>query len=161
MACGWSLAVKSFIVKNKMIWKAMSFDPVFQKDISNEARKYNFLFHWTPLYHYDNIKKEGLKPKSENKLFDYPNRLHLIKGNTPKKDIYSIGWQLCMANKRHKNKGDYVLLSIDLSKVPKNIEIYYDPRYEWGFYTKVPIQPNAIKPILGHNFKTKQDFKIQ
>ncbi len=159
LACGWSLAIKGYTVKNKMIWRAMSFDPIFQKDVSNEARKYNYLFHWTPLYYYDTIVKEGLKPRSENKLFDYPNRL-LIKGNTPKQDIYSIGWQLCMANRRHKNKGYYVLLPIDLSKVPTDTEIYYDPRYEWGYYTKVPIQSDAITPILGHNFKTKQDFQI-
>ena len=27
-ACGWSLAVKGFIIKDKMIWRAMSFDPM-------------------------------------------------------------------------------------------------------------------------------------
>lgn len=38
MACGWSLAIKGYIIKDKMIWKAMSFDPMFQKDVSSEAR---------------------------------------------------------------------------------------------------------------------------
>ena len=65
-ACGWSLAVKGFIVKDKMIWRAMSFDPMFQKDVSSEARKYKYLYHWTPLYNYDAISMEGLKPRSEN-----------------------------------------------------------------------------------------------
>ena len=92
MACGWSLAVKGFIFKNRMLWRAMSFDPMFQKDVSSEARQYKYLYHWTPLYYYNVISSEGLKPRSENKLFDYPHRLHLIKGNTPKDEIFNIGW---------------------------------------------------------------------
>ena len=32
LACGWSLAVKGFVIKDKMIWRAMSFGPMFQKD---------------------------------------------------------------------------------------------------------------------------------
>ena len=31
LACGWSLSVKGFIIEDKMIWRAMSFDPMFQK----------------------------------------------------------------------------------------------------------------------------------
>jgi hypothetical protein len=129
-ACGWSLAVKGYIVKNKMVWRAMSFDPMFQEDVSTEARQYGYLYHWTPLYNYRLIAKEGLKPKSENSVFDYPDRLHLIKGNTPQDEVVAIGLQLCLSNKRLKNNGDYVLLSIDMSMVPSNTEIYYYPRYD-------------------------------
>lgn len=89
-----------------------------------------------------------------------PDRIHLIKGDTLRQDIYDIGRQLCMANKRIKNRGNYVLLSIDLSKVPMDTEIYYDPRFEFGYYTKVPIPSNSITPVNGYNFKTKQEFKI-
>lgn len=50
MACGWSLAVKGFIIKDKMVWRAMSFDPMFQKDVSAEARQYNYLYHCIILF---------------------------------------------------------------------------------------------------------------
>ena len=49
-----------------------------KKDVSLEARKYKYIYRWTPLYNYDAISIEGLKPRSENRLFDYPDRLHLI-----------------------------------------------------------------------------------
>ena len=62
-----------------------------KKDVSLEARKYKYLYHWTPLYNYDAISIEGLKPRSENRLFDYPDRLHLIKGNTPNEEFFNIG----------------------------------------------------------------------
>ena len=159
-ACGWSLAIKGHIIKNKMIWRAMSFDPIFQKNIAPEARQYRYLYHWTPQYCYDAISNEGLKPKSENKLFDYPDRLHLIKGNTPQDEILNIGWQLCQSNKRSKNNGNYVLLSIDLTKISDNFEFFYDPRYEWGYYTKAAIPLAAIRPIWGYNFKTKEIIPI-
>lgn len=160
LACGWSLAVKGYIIKDKMIWRAMSFDPMFQKDVSLEARQYKYLYHWTPLYNYDAISIDGLKPRSENKLFDYPDRLHLIKGNTSNDELFNIGWQLCNANKRLKNKGNYVLLSINLAMIPSNTEIYYDPRYDWGYYIKTSVPPNAIKPVLGYNFKKGEQFSL-
>lgn len=138
----------------------MSFDTMFQKDVSDEARQYQYLYHWTPLYNLESIIKNSLIPCSENKLFDYPNRLHLIKGNTSQNEIFNIGRQLCATNKKRQNNGDYVLLSINLSQVPNNTEIYYDPRYEWGYYTKVQIPYSAIKPIFGYNFKTNTKFDI-
>lgn len=159
-ACGWSLAVKGHVVKNKMIWRAMSFDPMFQKNVSMEARKYRFLYHWTPLYCYDNIKENGLLPKSENAIFDYPDRLHLIKGDTNNDEIMNIGQQLYLANKNKKNKGDYILLMIDLKLVPENVEFYYDPRYEWGYYTKTSILPEALTCAFACNFKRKEEIKL-
>lgn len=159
-ACGWSLSTKGFIVRNFMIWKAMSFDPMFQEDVSSEARKYKKMYHWTPLYNYDSIKNIGLIPKSENLLFDYPDRIHLIKGNTPTELKLSLGKQLCDANKRLKNKGDYILLEINLSKISKGTGIYYDPRYEWGYYMKTPIEPEAIKAIFGYNFKNDKQISF-
>lgn len=160
MACGWSLAVKGFIKKDGMLWRAMSFDPMFQDDISSEARQSEYLYHWTPLYNYKSISVEGLKPRSENQMFDYPDRLHLIKGNLSRDKILDIGRQLCKANKRLKNSAKYVLLSVDLAKVPRETEIYYDPRYEGGYYLKTSIPPEAIKPILGYNFWKGEEFPI-
>lgn len=159
-ACGWSLAYKNYIVKDKMVWKAMSFDPMFQDNVANEARQFRYLYHWTPSYNFTSIMTNGLSPKSENKLFNYPNRLHLIKGNAKQNEIINIGKQLCGVNTRKKNDGSYILFCIDLTKVPFDTEIYYDPRYEWGYYTKVGISPEAIKPIFGYNFKknTKIDL---
>lgn len=134
LACGWTLAFKGFAFKDGMLWRAMSFGPLFQDDVSDETRKYRYLFHWTSLYNLNSIKNNGLQPRSENKLYDYPDRLHLIKGDTPDDMIFDIGMQLCAVNTRRKNNGKYVLLAIDLDKVSSETEIYYDPRYEWGYY---------------------------
>ena len=57
-----------------------------------------------------------------------------------------------------KNKGNYVLLSIDLAMIPSNTEIYYNPRYDWGYYIKTSVPPNAIRPVLGYNFKKREQL---
>lgn len=159
-ACGWSLAYKSHIFKNKMLWRAMSFEPIFQENVANEARKEKFLYHWSPFYNLEKIMAQGLLPKSKNQFFDYPERLHLIKGNTSSKDIMFLGKQLSDTNKTKQNNGKYILFSIATDKIPITDEIYYDPRYEEGYYMKVPISANAIKPIFGYNFKTNERFNI-
>ena len=159
-ACGWSLAIKGYIVKNKMIWRAMSFDPMFQDDVSEEARKNGYLLHWTPKYNLQSIIANGLTPRSENSIFDYPNRLHLIKGDASQTEIMNIGWQLYKTNKRKENNGDYFLLFVDMHFVPNDIEFFYDPRYEWGYYVKDKIPANAIKPIVGYNFKNKMNIPL-
>ena len=158
-ACGWSVSTKGWAVFNHMLWRAISFDPMFQDDIYNEALKHNFLYHWTPLYNYEQIMKEGLKPRSENKLFDYPDRLHLLKGNTPQDEILKIGNLLYQNNKNKKNNGQYVLLQIKVSML-NNVEIFYDPRYEWGYYVKNNIPSNIIKPLFGFDFKNSEIIKV-
>lgn len=160
LACGWSVATTGYIFKHMMLWRVISFDPIFQDDVYSEARQYDYLFHWTPLYNYQSILKDGLIPKSENKYFDYPDRLHFIKGNASMQEVYNIGQQLCASNKKYKNNGDYILLGIDMSKLPREIEIFYDPRYECGYYTKESIPSSSIIPLIGYNFKHKQKITI-
>ena len=104
-ACGWTFSRKNYIVHNNMLWKAMSFDPMFQDDISSEAKGYKHLFHWTPLYNYANIMKEGLKPKSQNAVYKYPDRVHLMKGNIPANALFSLGRQLFARNQGKNNNG--------------------------------------------------------
>lgn len=159
-ACGWSLAYKTFTIKKGMIWRAMSFEPMFQNNVANEARQFKYLLHWTPLYNVKSIMEKGLIPRSENNLFDYPDRLHLIKGNVDKNELFNIGSQLCKVNDNKENYGDYVLFAIEMQQIPVETEFYYDPRYEWGYYVKTLIKSTAIKAILGYNFKTKEKFSV-
>ena len=157
-ACGWSISTKGWVFIDNMLWRAISFDPVFQNNIANEVSKYKYLYHWTPLNLYNTIISiEGLKPRSDNKLFDYPNRLHLLKGNIPQDEIFNIGTQLYKVNKN--SDGKYVLLRVNVSKI-KDMEIFYDPRYEYGYYVKEPIQRDAIEPFFAYDFKNNKIIKI-
>lgn len=160
-ACGWSMAKKGTIVKDKMLWKSMSFDPLFQDDVSAEAKKFKYAFHWSPMRNYDSIMRDGLVPKSQNKLFKYPDRIHLIKGNTTKNELFYIGAQLYEMNKGLKNNGKYVLFTIDMSKCPKDMEVYYDPRYEYGYYVDKQIPISAITPWFAYDFKNDKPVQTK
>lgn len=160
LKCGWTISSKETIFRHKMLWNFLAFDPMFQDDISNEVRRYRYLYHWTPLYNYQSIKNNGLQPKSENSKYTYPNRIHFLKGNIAVNDLYNIGEQLFLANKNRNNDGNYVLLKIDVSKIPEQIEFYYDPHYYEGYYIIEQIPPDCLEPVIGINFKTQQKFSV-
>lgn len=142
---GWT---KSYTTPTKIIngvpIVAISFDPLYQPSINSTVRQWDYLLHLSPLYNKENILKKGLIPFSKNTKFDYPPRLHFLKPTIPQMKLYEIGKQLCQANINSLNDGNYCLFRIDLSKVSKDIEFFFDPRYEYGIYTKQKIDNNAI-----------------
>lgn len=158
--CGWSLAKAQNIMLNGTPWVMLSFDPMFQDDITAEVMKYDFVFHITPKYNIDAIMLNGLEPRSENSYFQYPKRLHILKGDLDLPQIYDIGKQLCDANNNVKNDGNYILLAITVKRLPESIRFYYDPRYEGGYYTKQNIPSNYIKPIATINFNNDKFFTM-
>lgn len=123
---------------------AISFDPLYQPSIKNTVRQWTHLFHLSPIYNKDSILQNGLFPSSQNSKFDYPPRLHLLKPTISQTELLNIGNLLCKANTNPLNNGNYCLFKIDLSKVPEDIEFYFDPRYDYGIYTKQSINNNAI-----------------
>lgn len=152
-ACGWSFALQRKITDdNGYDWLIMSFDPMYQDNISNEIRKYRFLYHWTPMVNYESIKSKGLEPRSENSWLQYPPKVHLLKGYLTTEEMIVFGQDLYNQNKSPKNDGKYILLMIDVLKLPQDLEFFYDPRFERGYYTKNTIPPNAIYPWFGYDF---------
>lgn len=152
-ACGWQLSSRDFFYRDRMTWNILSFRPIFQDNKSQEVWKSRFLYHWAPKYRYDNIQRQGLYPNGENLLFDYPYTLHLLKSTLNKAKIMNYGRILCDANENPNNDGTYILFAVDLHKLPDDFEIYYDPKFEDGYYCKEPIPIQAIKPINTCNFK--------
>lgn len=142
--CGWYLGIEYPQVINNQQWLVMSFEPLFQEDVSKNFEGDIYFYHWTPLYNLKSILTQGLVPKSENDIFSYPNRVHLIKPNVDFNEIMGIGERLCNANRDKRNDGKYALLKLSRKRFPENIQIFYDPRYEGGCYVKQAIPSNAI-----------------
>lgn len=159
-ACGWSLGTSNSILKNGMTWKEMTFEPMQQDMISDTLRSHHrYLYHWTLLGNYGDIMATGLEPRSENCLFIYSERVHFLTDIRNTVRTLSIGQQLCNANNSPKNNGKYILLSIDLSKVP-DADFYYDPRLEGGVYSKDTIPSSAISVVMGYDFKKNKPLEI-
>jgi len=150
---GWSYAFSKSCNLYGFNLMAVYFDPIFQDNVNDEVKQCLLLYHWTPKYHLEEIIKNGLIPKSENCLFSYPPKIHLLKGNIDEINKISIGKQLCKVNKNTKNTGEYILLNIDTTKIPYEINFFYDPRYEFGYYTKEYICKEAITTNNEYNFE--------
>ena len=159
-ACGWSYSNDIEVNRGWMSWIALTYDPMFQENVAPEARMYRYLYHWTPEYRYPIIKKEGLYPRSENFVFKYPNRLHVLKGDLDDARKLNIGKQLFLNNKDINNNGRYILLRIDVQNLPDDCEIYYDPRFQGGYYLKEPVPASAVSPDFGYDFAANRKFPV-
>jgi len=151
-AFGWSFAYEEKGDYDLYNLISLHFDPMFQDVINEEIKSCSTLHHWTPFYNYDNIMKNGLEPRSNNYQFSYPPKIHLIKGFATDDIIMHIGKELCDENKDPRNTRDYVLLDINVYDLLNKIDFFYDPRYEFGYYTKQHIDKQYIKKNKDYHF---------
>lgn len=152
-AFGWSFSYDKTTIKDQRVFKSLHFDPMFQDVVNEEIKNCSLLKHWTPFYNFNSIMQNGLIPKSNNFIFSYPPKIHLIKGTADNYQIMKIGSQLCIANKDLRNDKNYVLLNINAKDLLDKIDFFYDPRYEWGYYTKQSIDKQYISK--------NKDFKFE
>ena len=152
-AFGWSFSYDKTTIKDQRVFKSLHFDPMFQDVVNEEIKNCSLLKHWTPFYNFNSIMQNGLIPKSNNFIFSYPPKIHLIKGTVDNYQIMKIGSQLCLANKDSRNDKNYVLLNINAKDLLDKIDFFYDPRYEWGYYTKQSIEKQYISK--------NKDFKFE
>ena len=147
LGCGWTVAyISGVTVKNGVPLRVMGFDPKEQRSVTKEARRYLALYHWTPIGNVQSILTNGLEPRSENDLYSYSPKVHLLKGDINRGECCKIGWALFNRNKGNKD-GRYGLIKVDMSKVPDGVEFYGDPRFNKGYFTKNMIPPEALSLI--------------
>ena len=143
---------------NGMVYQVLQFEPTSQmQNDETEIIKsnYDFLFHWTPMYCLGSVMNNGLIPNHKNKMFSYPSRIYLMKGNSKMTQMINLGQQLCFANNNISNNGEYSLLRIDIEDIDDNIRFYYDSNSEIGVYTEQKIPKDRIEFIGTHKFKTR------
>ncbi len=143
--CGYFLGFpkEHEIKQGQFNW--LQFEPIVQKNESDKIRKEeNKLYHITPHYNLGKIKNIGFSPHSKNELFNYPNRVYFLRGSLNNENIQYIAKQLNKYNSSEGNDGKYVLLTIDIEKIPKDIKMYLDPNYPYGIFVTENIKPNVI-----------------
>ena len=133
---------------HNMDWIQLQFEPLYQNDETNDLKNKGVLYHITPKYNIDSIKKNGILPKSENNLFNYPNRIYLVKSDITATQMEHLVKQLCQHNTNPLNNGEYCILKINTRKLPETVKLYLDPNYEMGCWTSDEIPPNCIENIL-------------
>lgn len=147
--CGYHLSTPSenHLEQNKFQW--VRFEPTYKPEITKQLRESETkLLHLTPYYNWKKIKHVGFTPKSKNEYFKYPHRVYFIKGSVLEiggiDEVISIGEQLFNENTSKGNNGKYVLITIDLNKIPKTVKFYTDTNYINGVYVTENISPDTI-----------------
>lgn len=129
----------------------LAFEPKFSKDISKMVRQnYKYLYHSTPRIYMDKIVKLGLIPKSKNSLFFYPDRTFLMIGDKLDPKQINVLKNVQSARNAHVDPNnpietkEYVLLTIDVSRLPTDIKFYCDPMADGAIFTYDNVPPNTI-----------------
>lgn len=148
--CGYFNSQKPKQIENTNFF-VLIFEPKFTQNISDNVRKHcKYLYHSAPKSYLNKIIKKGLIPKSKNSLFFYPDRTFFMVGdklNTNQLDALKDIQNTRNANiELYSNIEDkeYVLLTIDISKLPNDINFYCDPLAFGAIFTYDNIPPNAI-----------------
>lgn len=142
--CGYHIANKPRFENG---FKIVVFTPFFSRNISKRVKmKYKCLYHATPAIYVEKILKNGLEPKSKNKLYMYPDRVHCMVGDNLtrlQKDILRT-----VQRRRGENNilddNKFFILKIDTSKLPDNTNFYVDAMAPESIYTYDNIPPKAI-----------------
>ena len=96
------------------------------------------LYHATHSRFIEKIKKIGLVPKSQSKNSTHPDRIYLTEDKEIAKNLAQN-----FANMEYKNDHNYVLLEIDMTKLP-NVKLHRDPHIQNCFFVNENIPPLAI-----------------
>lgn len=165
-ALGYYENYREFEEEDGLVYTIIKFDPIYPKDITNEVRTQKNIRHLTPKYNLESIIKYGFIPQSSNSKFKYPPRLHFLKEDIDLFNIKHLGRQLNKFNDNKNNTGEYLLFTIDVSLIPKNVKFIGDSSYKFGICTYQSIPYNSVIKIEECNFNNniiefkEIDFKL-
>lgn len=142
--CGYFLTKDEKYYNDCILYQ---FEPKFGNDVTDEImEKYKFLFHATPFVNLTKIMKIGLIPKSKSTSFFYPDRVHCMIGNhlTDEQLAALKDVQKDRARTDIQDNNQYIILRVDVKKLPKNMVFFIDPKMKDAIYTYDTIPPEAI-----------------
>ena len=151
--CGYYLGHPKEDTLRPNVLVALQFEAKVEADKSEQIRnEETTLYHLTPYNNRKKIEAIGFSPRCKNELFNYPRRVYFLRGSLGMGDIVNIGKQLNGANNSLGYDGNYVLFTIDLNAIPKDVKMSLDPNYPYGIYTTSSISPNVIINIQDIKF---------
>lgn len=129
---------------------SVTYEPKFNDSVNEFVFKEKILYHISPLPYKNKILKRGFVPKSGNSVFKYPDRTYFFLGSVGKEEVKS--W-IPVFKSKNKKYGDkpYCLYTLDVSKIPRNVNFYSNPNLKNAIYTMDNISPYTITQIETYN----------
>ena len=122
----------------------LRFEPRFPNDITNQVRNMGVIYHLSPKYNFESIKKHGFIPQCKNSEFKYPPRVYFFKSKTSSDEIEKLGKKLYECDVNSKKNGEYILYSLSTDKIPSGVEFIGDCNYEQGICTESEIPYRCV-----------------
>ena len=143
--CGWYGAIK----RQENIGVYLQLERKFQTAsiTSRELVNFNvkYLYHITREHNLKHIKKNGLIPSSKNDQFQYPDRIYFLEKND-KSDVSAMAILLNI-NRDDDSDTNYILITVDLTKINPYTRFYLDPNTDGTVFTMDNISPQAIVKV--------------
>jgi hypothetical protein len=130
----------------------LDFEPKFQDPCNDKVREQKVLYHITPTNNVEKILKMGLCPKSKNSKTFFPDRIYVLSEYILKKEIEFLALELKKYHNDKSIENGYSLLTIDVNKIPKNVNFRIDGNTNGGFWTYDVIPPDCIVGVEEINF---------
>lgn len=150
---GYYETIRGIVEADNMEYTMIRFDPKYPKDITSVVRQMKYIKHITPKYNLESIKNNGFIPLHKNEVYRYPPRIHFLKENIDNWNLEYLGEQLCEYNTNKENDGNYIIFTLDVSKIPNDVKFIGDSCYKFGICTENKIPYNAVVDVKEKNFK--------
>lgn len=144
---GYFCSLMEDIKSKGLTYKVMRFEPLYQTNI-REKELGDSLYHLTPSLNVDSIKCNGLTPMSNNKYFNYPNRVYFLKNNIGVSEIRRLTKGFRNST---QSQEDYSLLVVDVNRIPNNVSFHNDPNLENAVYTYDKVPASSIVNVISLN----------
>lgn len=144
---GWFNSICSrYYIDNKE-YVNMKFEPLYELDITKEIHNnIKVIYHVSPAVNFNQIKKKGFIPLSNNNIFDYPNRVYFIKGIVDEDTLINVAYELYKYIE-NQNLVKYNIYTLDVSKIPLYITFQNDPNMDKGIFTYYKVPYKAVSNV--------------
>ena len=148
--CGYYVTHERFApVKDKdgnlIDCREMFFRPKFssRKRVEEYLKRHPRVWHITSMERAEKIKKQGFVPKSSNKLFKYPEKVHFLLGFYTEDQVADIGKKLKRVEGRDNEV--WTIMVVDIRKPDGTFpKFYVDPDLDGSIYTYENIPSSSI-----------------
>lgn len=141
-------------IDNERKWVAMQFEPLEQENVRDEIEDYKFIYHITQKENIDKIKEFGFIPHDKkDDRFNYPPRTYFVYGNVSRTGLAKIADMIY--REKCGDKGIYCIFQINVSKIPKDIQMYYDGNFDNGIFVEDDVPSDVIEDVYIYDANKK------
>lgn len=155
---GWYMSIKQDYIKNgePTGFIQLVFELTQIPKVTVDVRKENkTIYHLTKIKSLDSIRKNGLVPSNKNKEVLYTeDHIYFLKESVTDNNFKKMIETICKQKSIKKDNSKICCLVINVSKIPDNVDFYYDSHVSYGLFATDTIPYSAVEHIYTYDKKS-------